>query len=116
MQHWKPEHLELAYELLRATKPFSGWKLPHADDIEFRAVRMSGQDQAYCVHNGTRHVIAIALNKHASLAALLPTMAHEMLHLHLDRAFPKDRAAHGWRFKRHADRICRAHTFDRGQF
>ncbi len=116
MQHWTPEHLELAYELLRATKPFSGWRLPEADDVEFHVVRMKGQDQADCRWDGNRHVIRIAANKHASLAPLLATMAHEMLHLYLDRAYPQNRAAHGALFKRHADRICRQHTFDRGQF
>lgn len=114
MQHWKPEHLELAYELLRATKPFSGWRLPEADEVEFHVVRM--KDQADCHWNGNWHVIRIADNRHASLAPLLVTMAHEMLHMYLDRTYPKDRAAHGWRFKRYADRICRHHTFDRGQF
>ncbi len=87
-----------------------------ADDVEFHVVRMKGQDQADCRWDGNRHVIRIAANKHASLAPLLATMAHEMLHLYLDRAYPQNRAAHGALFKRHADRICRQHTFDRGQF
>ena len=30
-----PEILEGAYEFLRATPPFRGWRLPHADEVEF---------------------------------------------------------------------------------
>lgn len=116
MLHLTPEIVEAAYEVLRLTKPFNRWKLPDPDEIEFRAVKMTGQDQAYCVHDGKRHVIAIAINKHTSLHSLIPTLAHEMLHMHLDRAYPRDRAHHGKRFHRHADQICRHHTFDRGQF
>lgn len=116
MLHPTPEMLESVYELLRLTPPFRAWKLPPADDVEFHVVRMKGQDQADCYWNGNRHVIRIASNKHSSLAPIITTMAHEMLHLHLDRAYPRDRAMHGGRFKRHAKMICLAHTFDHGQF
>lgn len=116
MLHPTPDMLEAIYELLRMTPPFRGWKLPHADDVEFHVRKMKGQTQADCCWNGNRHVIRIASNKHATLAATIATMAHEMVHLHLDRAYPNDRAHHGRRFNRLADLVCKRHTFDRGQF
>lgn len=114
--HITPEMMERTYELLRLTPPFRGWNLPHADEIEFRAVNMRGQDQGYCQHLGTHHCIALATNKHSTLHSLTLTIAHEMVHLRMEHAHPKDRAHHGARFKRYADMVCRHHTFDRGQF
>lgn len=111
-----PEQMELAYELLRASPPFKRWRLPSPDTIEFHAVPMRGQDQADCHWNGNRHVIRIASNRHHSLPPLIVTMAHEMVHLHLDISYPRDRAHHGRRFNQHADIVCRHHVFDRGQF
>lgn len=116
MLHFEPHHLEAVYELLRMFPPFKGWKLPPADEVEFHVVRMKGQDQADCRWNGNRHVLRIAANKHATLASLIATMAHEMTHIHLDMAYPRDRAHHGFRFQKHANLVCRHHTLDRGQF
>lgn len=116
MLHLTPDMLDATYELLRLTPPFKSWRLPPADELEFRATNMKGQDQAYCHHDGTRHVIAIATNRHRTLASLTATMGHEMVHLHLDLAYPRDRAHHGRRFQRCADMVCRIHSLDRGQF
>lgn len=117
MLHPTPDILEAVYELLRMTPPFKGWRLPPADEIEFHVTRMSGQDQADCYKNAAgRHVIRIAANKHHTLAPLVATMAHEMVHLHLDKSYPRDKSHHGSRFQRHADIVCKRHGFDRGQF
>lgn len=114
MQHWTPDDLERVYELLRHVKPFSAWRLPPGDEVEFHVTRMRAQ--ASCQRVGDRHIIRVSANRHASFAPLIATMAHEMLHMHLDTAYPRDKAHHGRRFHRHADLICRMHTFDRGQF
>ena len=34
-----PAVLAAAYEYLRATSPFKGWRLPHCDEVEFSVTR-----------------------------------------------------------------------------
>lgn len=117
MLHLTPTDLRAMYDLIRGTSPFKGWRLPEGDDVEFHFVKMRGQDQADCYENGKgRHVIRLAANKHHTLASSITTMAHEMVHLHLDKSYPRDRAHHGHRFQKHADIVCKHHGFDRGQF
>lgn len=114
--HFSPDDLRAVYELQRRLRPFKGWRLPPGDEIEFHFVKMRGQDQADCHHNGRRHVIRIASNKHRTLPAVIATMQHEMIHLYLDRVYPQDKAHHGRRFQVRADIVCKIHGWDRGQF
>lgn len=114
MLHLTPNDLCAAYDLLRGTAPFKRWKLPEGEEVEFHFVKM--RSQADCHHDGRRHVIRIAANKHHTLLATIVTMAHEMVHLHLDKSYPRDKSHHGSRFNKHADIVCKHHGFDRGQF
>lgn len=116
MLHLTPYDLCAIYDLLRGTKPFKAWKLPPGEEVEFHVVHMRGQDQADCQKVGGRHIIRLASNKHHTLAPAIATMAHEMVHMHLDMAYPRDKAHHGSRFRKHANIVCRYHGFDRGQF
>lgn len=116
MLHITPDMVELTYELLRATPPFKGWKLPHADEIEFHIAPMKGRDQADYHWNGRRHVIRVNPRKHHTLAALITTMAHEMIHMHEKLTCERWDVHHGRIFRKHATQVCRLHVLDRGQF
>ena len=115
MLHLTPEDLCAVYDLLRGTAPFKRWKLPPGEEVEFHAVKIT-HCQADSQRKGNRYVVRVAANRHHTLASATMTMAHEMIHLRLDIAFPRDRAHHGSRFHKHADAVCKAHSFDRGQF
>lgn len=115
MLHLSPAMLECAYELLRTTRPFSGWKLPPADEVEFHIQRTRKQFADCEVVNGTP-IIRVSAAKHAQLGTLLATMAHEMIHLYEFYTLPAKEVRHGATFNKHADRVCKIHGFDRGSF
>lgn len=111
--HATPEIVEAIYELLRLTPPFKGWRLPHADEVEFTILRTKDFEGDYHFHKG-RHVIRISHHKHKTLAFLTMTIAHEMIHMRDQILGVK--SFHGKSFQRMADQVCRYHGFDRGQF
>lgn len=113
--HLTPELLERSYDLLRATPPFKRWRLPPGDEVEFHVTRSPAR-AGDCEGYGDIPVVRLSAALHATLPAVLMTMAHEMCHLYLARAHPDDRAHHGWRFRRAAKLVCRHHTFDEKAF
>lgn len=109
--------LEAAYELLRVTPPFRGWKLPHADDIIFIAgANRKNMGHCYQRENGDIE-ICVSMNNVQTLDTLLKTMAHEMCHLHeLKLKVMRQGVEHSATFHRLADRVCYLHKWDRGAF
>lgn len=100
-----PASLEAAYSFLLTTRPFSAWKLPHVDEVEFHVLRthkLHG-DYSYPPHTirATQHW------KDLHTETFLITVAHEMVHMRCALAgFPVD---HGKEFKRLARMVCREH-------
>lgn len=68
--------------MLRTTAPFKGWRLPHADEIEFRLTAQPGGLQGECWLNGPRMGIDISVLNHGHLLTMVTTLAHEMVHLY----------------------------------
>lgn len=97
-----------AYELLRASPPFSHWRLPRAEEVEFRVARIP----EYGLFE-TPARITISDPKNGRLTTLLETMAHEMAHLKLacDGADQSYTHRHPTFRKLIAD-ICHHHGFD----
>ncbi len=118
-----PENLEAAYELLRRTKPFSGWKLPQAEEVAFRVSASRG---LYGFHHSDRqrkahpapgsHAITISEATVGTLDTLLRSMAHEMCHIRESQLGPYTGNAHGEMFRRLATQVCRHHGFDQKAF
>jgi hypothetical protein len=108
--HLTPEMLRAAYEYLRTTPPFRRWKLPPADEVEFHVTRHKDRTGDCETSAGHEPLIRVSATLVGWTASLLATMAHEMIHVHLDRK--KVRAAHGWEFRRAAAQVCRHHGFD----
>lgn len=107
--HIAPEMLEAAYSYLLTTPPFRRWKLPPADEVEFRVVRHPDRRGWHKVDNG-RHIICLSDRCIGRTDSLMATMAHEIIHMHGDRK--GIRSAHGAWFKRQAAMACRQHGFD----
>jgi len=104
---------EAAYELLRTTKPFSGWKLPHENELGFEITHSPDVfGQVLCSKSGM--ILQISAKRHHTLPELLKTLAHEMAHLQEYRLTGD--CKHGATWHRLANSVCRHHNFDRGAF
>ena len=113
--------LETSYELLRLAPPFSKWKLPHADEIEFRVTMEEEEYGEFCIYtraNTTKEklVIGISCIHVRCYETLLAVMAHEMCHLREHRLKVRTTTLHGKVFQRLADQVCRHHGFKRNTF
>lgn len=104
-----PETLEAAYEYLRSTTPFKGWKLPEADAVGFGVMREAGKYADFNVVDGVP-TIRISELCVGHTVTLMEKMGHEMCHLR--QHLTGDKELHGARFKRMAKRVCAAHGFD----
>jgi hypothetical protein len=101
--------LAAAYDFLRVTEPFKGWKLPEAEDVGFHVLRTRGHSADYSFEAGI-HLIRVSAARNGHAASLLATMAHEMIHLR--QQILGDRGHHTALFRRLAARVCRIHGFD----
>lgn len=114
--HVTPQAMEAAYEFLRALPPFSRWKLPEADDVEFHVVSFNYYCHADCSQkeNGT-HVIRVNRRLCGTPFKLIRDMAHEMCHLHLHDVCDY-RTDHGAPFQNLRDQVCRAFVWHPNEF
>ncbi len=107
------EMLAHAYDYLNTQPPFSSWNLPHSEDIRFE-IKRKPKFYAEC-RRGTDGVYRLIFSicwvgRHD---VLMSTMAHEMIHIHVDQACMNTRNHHDRTFQRLADRVCKIHEFDR---
>lgn len=101
-----------AYELLRTTRPFLGWKLPDFGEIEFEVLRGAHQ---FGDCDGER--IRISAGRHGQLATLLATVAHEMIHLHqMRRKLETKNTEHNADWRARAKWVCALHGWDAKAF
>lgn len=105
-----PEILESAYELLRQTQPFKGWKLPPADEVEFHVIRDPNIFADCEMGAGDVPIIRVSERKNGHLSTLLATVAHEICHV---RQFQQgDSGNHNAMFWKLARRVCAVHGWD----
>jgi hypothetical protein len=110
------EMLAHAYDYLSATPPFKRWNLPASDELRFGIIR-SRKKCAHYFWDGRRHVIEFSSKNVGSHHMILSTMAHEMIHLHMElTGILKNENPHDAAFQKFADRICKVHLFDRLSF
>lgn len=108
-----PDMLIGAYEFLRACEPFRAWRLPHADEIEFRVINARDRRGHYCRGDEARHCIAVSAANVGHTETLIRTLAHEMIHLfQRERALETPNTEHNAAFKRLARLVCLYHGFD----
>lgn len=110
--HLTPTILEAAYNYLRATPPFSKWKLPDSDAVEFRInLRPKEFGEIFWQADGTPQ-ISVSAVKCKTTKDLVETVAHEMVHYHQYIAAYRNSASHGPKFKALAAQVCKQHGFD----
>ena len=96
------------YELLRATRPFRGWRLPPANTLRFKVVKTPSRHGRH-VQVGSDHTIEISKANVGTLSDLDRVMAHEMVHLYEGLHPDGAKSEHGARFRRLAKSVCKAH-------
>lgn len=109
--HVTPDAMRAAYRYHAATAPMRRWKMPDHNEIGFVVTWHNHQrGECFRCENSGKHVIRISAAYIGTTDALMRTMAHEMIHVHLDRQGVK--AAHGRDFERCAEQVCRHHGYD----
>ena len=104
-----PDMLAAAYDFLRTTEPFRGWRLPEAEEVGFHVVRDQKLSADFAVEDGMP-LIRVSEVHNGLAVTLLATLAHEMIHLR--QHLTNDREHHGPRFRRMRARVCAVHGFD----
>lgn len=109
-----PEIVEGAYEFLRLLPPFKAWRLPDGDEVEFH-VTDHAQTYANCTEgDGGKWIIRVSAKCVGQLSTLLPALAHEMLHIKMQRAGAN--FEHDGEWEAQASRVCRIHGWDSRAF
>lgn len=107
-----PQLMEAVYSLLLTCRPFSGWGLPPAEEVEFHVFTAKDRCADYGKKTDGTHVIRANMAWIGTLEVLVRKMAHEMVHMHCDLECPNDQAHHGWRFRSEARKVCRVFCWD----
>lgn len=97
----RPEHLAAMYDCLRILPPFSEWKLPESDAVEFRtpAINDFGEFRE-------PNIITVSSARHAHFDTIMQTLAHEMIHLQQHITKTENKYQHNADFKRKAKRVA----------
>ena len=115
MLHVTPAMMEAAYEFLSCFPPFKGWRLPHADEIEFRVSAEAHLCGLY-EQISDKHRISVSATTTVQTDSLIKVMAHEMIHLYQSLHYTDQGPEHNEQFHKLAKGICRRHGFDPGLF
>jgi hypothetical protein len=113
-----PKRVRAVYALLQHVPPFERWSLPPVGNIKFEILH--GPDTGeYSVDWNDRATIAVNADTNLSLAQMVETVAHEMVHLRQDQLgrLPEVRTEkHNAEFRRLARLVCRDLGFDVQRF
>ena len=112
--HLTPLMMAGMYDYLRTTPPFTWWRLPPSDDVQFHVTKDKKVLGDHHINEKGEHVYRLSADGVGTTDALARVMAHEMVHAHGDRKGV--RSVHGAEFNKAADRVCRYHGFDRRLF
>lgn len=107
--HLTPGILAAAYNYLKETLPFRRWSLPDSDSLKFQVIR-SKKVLGICIERPSGTTIQISSANIGETGSLMRTMAHEMIHVHLNILGVKSH--HGKKFRRLAAGVCKHHGFD----
>jgi hypothetical protein len=104
-----------AYDLLRVTPPYRGWKMPESDDLGFYVLK-TPRIHGDCGFDQGRIFIRLSVALVGRTQNLIEVMAHEMIHGEQWRRKSKSRNDHDAFWHHAADRACAWHGFDRKIF
>lgn len=111
-----PDMLASAYDYLRTTPPFRGWRLPDSDDVIFKVANSNTHFGWYDRKKG-QHTLAVSRKAVGHTVTLMASMAHEAIHLHQAIAgLETPGTQHNANFKKLAKQVCKYHGFDPNEF
>lgn len=106
-----PDTLAGAFEFLRTTPPYRGWRLPHADSVVFTVNRHKSYIATH--QGGDPCVIEVSSAIVGNTHTLLWAIGHEMIHCHQFLTKKETRnTTHNADFRRKAEAACRYHGWD----
>lgn len=97
------------YEMLAVTRPFTRYKLPPSNKVTFE---LSRSKMLMGWYDGDPHTIAISTVLNDTYQKCLETMAHEMVHLALEKKGASDHSDHDSEFNALAADVCNAWGWD----
>lgn len=111
-----PDMLAAAYDFLRTTPPFKGWRLPESDELGFHVVRDPKIAADFKVADNGLMTIRLNASEHGHTTTLLMTVGHEMIHVFQHLKKLDGRVEHNTDFKMRAKRVCAIHGWDDAVF
>ena len=113
-----PQRLRAIYTMLCVMPPFNRWGLPEPKLLKFSV--LTGDDHAeYSVDFKDRPEIAVNADTHLTLAQVIESVAHEMVHLRqdaLERLPDRHERQHNAEFRKMARSVCQQLGFDVQRF
>ena len=95
--------LQNMYDCLAVLPPFDRFTLPLSHSIEFR---VNQSKMAKGLYEPDPHQISISRIQHDSYGDVLMTLAHEMVHLALERRGASDHSNHDADFNKLGAEVC----------
>jgi Zn-dependent peptidase ImmA (M78 family) len=96
-------HVRAVYTALAMLPPFSKWRMPDEYRIE---LGVSKSNRAYGLYDSDPHSITISKIQCKHFSDVIMTMAHEMVHLYLERCGDPDHSNHEGRWSETAAEVC----------
>lgn len=106
-----PKTLESIYIMLCNCKPFSKWKLPTPEEINFMVTNETDAmgTYRYDEEEDKIHIFTISKAKNSHLDTVIRTMAHEIIHM---KRSPNNWDKHDEVFRKYAHQIAVELGFD----
>ena len=105
-----PERCAAIYECLRAFPPFDKWRLPPAEEVEFRTPNRKDIFGEYIEFDP--HIITLSLTNIGHYETAHRVIAHEMLHLSQAIAGTRTKSQHNADWHKRARTVCRHMGWD----
>jgi len=97
------KHVRAVYTALAMLPPYSKWKMPDEYRIE---LSVSRSNRAFGLYDSDPHSISISCMQCRNFDDVIRTMAHEMLHLKLERDGDPDHSDHKGRWPEAVKEVC----------
>ena len=107
------KQVRAVYTCLAMLPPFSTWRMPDEYRVEFRVIR---SNRVFGHYDSDPHTIAISREQCQNFDDVIKTMAHEMLHLHLEREGDPDHSEHKGVCGERSSEVCAAFGWDVAEF
>jgi len=109
-----PEAVRNMYAFLYCCYPFTKWKLPLPEEIDFQIVHDKDALGTYMYDTGEdyEHTITISSARCGHAYTALTTLAHEVVHMSFHRQKGDKWAQHGKEFRRRCKMVADEMGFD----